>query len=392
MQAPRRFRAYTEHEIDRRTFLRSAFTGATLALTPAALWNGLILAQASPENLEGVLEPIRRTHNVPALAGAFLRGRELVALGAVGVRQARGTERVQSTDRFHIGSNTKSMTATLAAMLVEQGRLSWETTVTEAFPDLRTRIHPGFHRATLVQLLSHRGGLPEGPPDPEIWRQVWAMTGPLPQQRRSLVDLVLARPPASDPGTRMAYSNFGYAIAGAMAEQATRQSWEDMMRQMLFRPLGMNSAGFGPPGLAQPWGHRPDGCQPVTPGPEADNPQVIGPAGTVHCSMGDWALYASLHLRGARGEAGLLLRPESFEQLHSDRYRQRYAMGWAVLEPEWARGPALFHDGSNTMWFAVIGIAPARNAAMLAASNCGSEAGARACGDTVNALIARFIS
>ncbi|MGH2396271.1 MAG: serine hydrolase domain-containing protein, partial [bacterium] len=203
---------------------------------------------------------------------------------------------------------------------------------------------------------------------------------------------VLARPPVSDPGTRMAYSNFGYAIVGAIAEGATRQAWEDMMRQMLFEPLGMTTAGFGSPGLTQPWGHTPNGCQPVAPGPEADNPQVIGPAGTVHCSMSDWALYASLHLRGAQGETGLLLKPESFGHLHRDRYRQRYAMGWAVLEPEWARGPALLHDGSNTMWYAVIGIAPARNAAILAAANCGPEAGARASADTVSALIARFIS
>ncbi|MGH9509935.1 MAG: serine hydrolase domain-containing protein, partial [Terriglobales bacterium] len=391
VQTPHRFRADTERGIDRCTFLKSAVTGATLALAPAALWNGLNLAQASPENLEGVLEPIRRTHDVPALAGAFVRGRELVALGAVGVRQARGMERVQSIDRFHIGSNTKSMTATLIAMLVEQGRMSWEMTIADAFPDLVSRIHRGFHRATLVQLLSHRSGLPGDPANPEIWRQVWDLAGPPLQQRRSLVELVLAQPPVAQPGARMAYSNYNYAIAGAMAEQATGQAWEDMMRQMLFGPLGMTIAGFGSPGLAQPWGHTPAGCQPVTPGPQADNPPVIGPAGAVHCSMSDWAAYASLHLRGAQGESGLLLKQESFQQLHGDGFRQEYAMGWAVVQRPWAGGMALFHGGSNTMWFAVIWIAPARNAAMMAATNCGSQDGFQACDAAVGAMFGRFV-
>ncbi len=362
-------------------------------MAPSALWKKLTLAQTSPDNLEDLLEPIRRAHSVPALAGAVVRGREIVALGAAGVRQATGTERVQSTDRFHIGSNTKSMTATLIAMLVEQGRLSWDTTIAEAFPDLASRIHAGFQRATLLHLLSHRAGLPvDTGPDPVTAPQIRALTGPLPQQRRALIELLLRRPPAAEPGARFAYSNFGYTIAGAIAEQATRQAWEESIRQMLFLPLDMATAGFGSPGLAQPWGHTPDGCQPVTPGPQADNPAVLGPAGRVHCSMSDWARYASLHLRGAQGDSGLLLKPESFQQLHRDGFRQEYALGWGIAQRPWTGGAALVHAGSNAMWFAVIWIAPVRNAAFLAATNCGSDGGFRALDAAVGTMIARFLS
>lgn len=379
--------------MNRRAFLKSAAVGACAMFSSAALWNELARGQTAPESLDEVLEPIRRARGVPALAGAFVRGRDLIALGAVGVRRAGTSERAQSTDRFHIGSNTKSMTATLIAMLVEQGRLSWETTIAEAFPDLLSRIHPRYHRATVLQLLSHRAGLPEDLiPDPVIWPQVSALTGPLPQQRRALVELALARPPVYEPGSRMQYSNIGYAIAGAVAEQVTGQAWEELMRRMLLGPLGMGTAGFGAPGLAQPWGHTPDGCQPVQPGPAADNPPVIGPAGTVHCSMSDWALYASLHLRGAQGEPGLLLKSEGFQRLHTDGYRQGYALGWGVARPDWAGGPALLHAGSNTMWFALIVITPARNAALLAATNCGSDDGSQACNAVIGSMIRRYLS
>lgn len=382
----------THHRVDRRTFLKFAMAGTTAMLAPALLSSRRSAVSAAPEPLDALLEPIRAAHGIPALAGAFVRGSDLVALGAVGVRVLGMPEHVQPADRFHLGSCTKSMTATLLAVLVEAGKLTWEATVGDVFADLRLKIHPGYHRVTLRQLLSHRGGLPDDrTPDPTIQPQVRALSGPIIQQRRDYVALVLARAPASEPGTRMVYSNAGYVIAGAFAEQVTNQEWEALMRSMLFQPLGMASAGFGPPGVSQPWGHTQSGCQPVSPGPEADNPLVIGPAGTVHSSVADWGRYAALHLRGARGESGLLLRPESFAHLHRDAFRQEYALGWGLAQRSWAGGLALTHGGTNTLWWAVIWLAPARNAAFLAAVNCGAESGFRACDSAVGAMIRRFL-
>ncbi len=378
--------------INRRAFLKIAVLGAGAALFPAAIWERAAYPQAAVGSLDGLLEPIRAAHGMPALAGAFVRGRDLAALGAVGVRRAGTADRVEAHDRFHIGSCTKSMTATLVAMLVEQGKLSWQTTVAEIFPDLLGRIHSAYHRVTVTQLLSHRSGLPDDrAPDPAIWPLVRGLGGPTQEQRRALAEIVLSRAPAAPPGSQFLYSNLGYAIAGAFAEKVTGQSWEDLMRQMLFGPLGMPAAGFGAPGGAAPWGHAPPGCSPVAPGPDADNPSVIGPAGTVNCSMSDWARYAALHLRGAQGAPGLLVGPESFRRLHRDEFRQGYALGWVVVERDWAGGTALMHTGTNTLWYAVIWLAPARDAGFLAATNCGPESGFRACDAAVGAMIRRYL-
>jgi CubicO group peptidase (beta-lactamase class C family) len=373
----------------------AAAAGLSGAVLPALLRTRTAEGQAS-ENLNQLLEPIRARLQVPALAAAYVRSSGVHAIGAVGVRHAGTSETVQSRNTFHLGSCTKSMTATLLAMLVEEGRLSWQTTIGEIFPSLRGHIHPGYQKATLVQLLSHQAGLPEdGTEDPTLWPQLVSLAGPMLQQRSSFVELVLANAPVTEPGTHMVYTNFGYVIAGAFAERVTGYPWETLMRDMLFEPLGMETAGFGASGGDEPWGHAEDAddtrCHPVAPGPEADNPPVIGPAATVHASLWDWGRYARLHLRGARGESGLLLKPETFRQLHRDWFDQGYALGWAVHASETARGRALTHAGANNLWYAEIWMAPARDAVFLAATNCGSLGGLRACNASLNAMIRRYL-
>jgi CubicO group peptidase (beta-lactamase class C family) len=346
-------------------------------------------------NVADILEPIRREYKLPALAAAAIKDGRTAALGAVGVRKAGAVDRVGIDDKFHIGSCTKSMTATLCALLIQQGKLKWDSTIGEIFADQREKIHPDYQVVTLEQLLSHRSGLREDrTPDRTIWTKVRALSGPILEQRRALVELVLSQKPAAAPGTKHQYSNYGYTIAGAMCERATGRSWEDLMRDDLFAPLGMASAGFGPPGDAktvdQPWGHFASGAAstPMPPGPSADNPAVIGPAGTVHCSLPDWAKFAAFHLRGARGEEPRL-PAKFFEKLHTPLPgdEKQYAFGWVATDRDWAGGKALTHAGSNTMWFAVIWLAPNRNAAYLAATNVGHDTAFRACDAAIRELI-----
>src|SRR5437667_11507046 len=89
-----------------------------------------------------MLENIREKHNLPALAAAVVVDGKIVVTNAVGFRKNGGTEKVTVDNKFHLGSVTKSMTATVAAMLVDRGTLSWTTTIGEAFPELIQEIHP----------------------------------------------------------------------------------------------------------------------------------------------------------------------------------------------------------------------------------------------------------
>ena len=120
------------------------------------------------------------------------------------------------------------------------------------------------------------------------------------------------------PGEKEQYSNAGFTIAGVIAETVMGEDYEDLLRRLLFEPLGMRSAGFGAMGtpgrIDAPWQHRKDGDKliPIDPGPFSDNPPFITPAGRVHCSMADWAKYIQCILAATRGEEGLLRRPRRF--------------------------------------------------------------------------------
>ena len=357
-------------------------------------------SQASPESevtsLDALLAPIRDTYGRPALAAAVTRSDGLLAAGAVGVRKAGSDIAVTLEDRFHLGSCTKAMTATMVGRLVERGYIRWQSTLANGLSMIEQSIHEDYRTATLAQLLQHRAGLPDDrKPDMRLLR-IRALTGPLPAQRLAIAAMVLEEPPQTPPGDAMQYANAGYTLAGAIAEQALDKTWEALMAEQLFEPLGITSGGFGPPGdteiVDQPWGHRWAGNRlvPLPPGPLADNPESFGPAGTVHMTISDWARFAALHLRGARGQAKLL-RPASFEMLHGDPYDQDYGMGWVLAERPWAEGPTLMHDGSNGANMAVVWLAPNIDLAFLAVTNSGDAGAYPALDAVIGALVKRFV-
>jgi len=182
-----------------------------------------------------------------------------------------------------------------------------------------------------------------------------------------------------------------------MLEKAAGKPWEELLRTKLFEPLGMTSAGFGAPAsidkFDQPWGHTKKmlgGFEPVPPGPGADNPLAISPAGAVHCSVGDLAKYAAFHMAGERGESKLL-KAESFKKLHTVAAgNDDYALGWVVLKRPWANGRALMHNGSNTMFYVVVWMAPDKNSAVIVATNVGVNEAAAGCDEVASKLIVQY--
>ncbi|MEM7049687.1 MAG: serine hydrolase domain-containing protein [Acidobacteriota bacterium] len=332
------------------------------------------------DSLDGYLEEVRQRHALPALAAAFGRSDGPLAAGAVGVRRAGSHQAIELDDRFHLGSCTKAMTATLLALSVEAGDLAWSSTLGEVFPDLAAGFAPAYREVTVEQLLLHRSGLGDDRrPDRQQMAMLRGLTGPLDEQRREALTNILAIPPKHPPGRRMEYSNEGYIIAGAVAEAITGRPWEELLQERLFAPLGMTSAGFGPPGTVgavdQPWGHRElFGIPlPVGPGPFADNPPVLGPAGTVHATILDFLTWGTFHLRGARGE-GTLLAKTTFARLHEDSRNQEYALGWGVKRDSKGHR-TLAHAGSNTAFLAAVRVLPERDLVAVVATNSGAPRG-----------------
>jgi len=337
------------------------------------------------KEITDVLMPIRQKHKLPALAGAIVTSKGLTSVGAVGVRKAGEDVAVTVGDEWHLGSDTKAMTATLIGALVEQGKLRWDTTIEEALPELAADIQPELRKVTIVQLLTHVAGLREN----LDWRAI-SRSGTVREQRQAVLKMAGAKKLKSPPGTEFRYSNVGYVIAGAIAEKVANISWEDQISKTIFEPLGMTHAGFGGTGTAgkidQPWGHRANGEAAPRNGPDMDNPPVLGPAGTVHCPIGDWAKFIADQLRGAQGK-GALLRPETYRKLHTPVSGEG-ALGWLAVQRDWGGGTVLTHAGSNDMNFAVVWLAPERDFAVLVCTNQGGDGAKKACDEAAAGLIA----
>ncbi|MHC4424819.1 MAG: serine hydrolase domain-containing protein [Planctomycetota bacterium] len=374
-------------------------TGVVFLTIVLSLGGRTEVLHAGSKDIVEVLEPIRKKYALPALAGAVILQGQTTVWGATGFRKDGNDVKVTSDDKFHIGSCTKAMTATIVAMLVERGKLRWDMTLAAALPDIAEDMHADCRNVTLIHLLGHRGGLPppsQSWPEGKSFMDMHNLPGCAMDQRLSYARMMLHQEPQTRPGAKYVYSNAGYAIAGVIGEQAMNTPWETLMKEMLFDPLGMTTAGFGamgsPGNIDQPWQHRMEEGElcAIEPGRFSDNPPVIGPGGTVHCSIGDWAKFVTEHLKGAKGPSSLL-KPETFKALHTAAFGGYYAGGWRLTKRDWAAGLVFTHTGSNTMNFAVVWMAPKRAFAVLVASNQGGGDVEKACDEACWALIKEFL-
>jgi CubicO group peptidase (beta-lactamase class C family) len=346
----------------------------------------------APVSLNERLELMRAALGVPAVAAAVVHGDKIVAIGAAGLRKASSAQPVTLSDKWHIGSCTKSMTAALAGTLVDEGRMRWEMTVEEMFPHLSPELQPEWRGATLEQFLAHHGGAPTDLNEDGLWRRLWSRAGDRPKDQRAYLtrELLTKQKPAAPPGSTAIYSNAGYALVGHAIELAAGCSFEDLLRERVFEPLRLRSAGFGAPANIdrsnQPWGHLASlegGWTPATPGLTADNPAVLAPAGTVHASIEDLANYLSWHLTG-RSDSKPPLKPGTLSRLHVQYAASAHALGWVASQTD---GKALVHHGSNTMFYTVMWLAPEKSFGVVVCTNAGGSRGQKAVDTVKNALI-----
>lgn len=372
-------------KLDRRAVM------AALGAVPAVSLPGLVAARTGDEAVQAALDAVFERFAPVGLGAAVISREGLVASGVRGLRRKDGTEPARTTDAWHLGSNTKAMTAVLFARLVEQGLANWDLKIVDALPGEHD---PAWADVRVVDLMQHRAGLK----DDDVLGQAWFMTArgnpaTLPEQRLAVARKALATAPGGAPG-RFLYGNANYMVAAAAMEAIAGQDWQAMMVEQVFDPLDITSAGFGAPREPAPWGHLEQAGRKVAlpPSlPNSDNPAALGPAGTVHMTLEDYGRFLAVFLNDGQP----LLQPASIERLSqpAEGPPPAYGCGWIVLNQPWASadgttpGRVLAHDGSNTIWYATAAVAPARDLALIAVSNDGT-AGAQACPALIRALIA----
>ena len=343
-----------------------------------------------------------RKYNVPSLTIAVVRSDGIVTTQCSGVRKRGTDEAVELSDRHPLGSCTKSMTATLAAVVVEAGKIEWDTTISQVWPRADEKhLHPSLRDVTLNELLSHQSGLASDLKDLKDlkgneWLSFFEEKASPPLERRRMLNLILTFKP-EHPHGEYHYSNLGYVVAAAMLETKGGDSFENMMRRQVFKPLKMNTADFRTMALARKlkapllWGHRSDGT-PIDPRiVSAENPSVYAPCGTVNLSIADYARYAQWHLSNV--PVPLLSAQKTLDHLHTGQIDDpatggKYGCGWIVLNT--GLGRAITHGGNNTNSHALIWILPDKDFAAVACANTGENSGFLACDEAIRELMKRY--
>jgi CubicO group peptidase (beta-lactamase class C family) len=346
----------------------------------------VVLAQADPAavDLQAILERATLGHHIPGAVAWVSRGGEPVAAAAAGVRRAGGDDPVAMGDRFHLGSVTKSLNATLIAVLVDEGRLRWDETVEEMFPDWP--VHRSLRPVTLAQLLSHRSGI-AGFRDQGELADAPQLYGEPAAQRAQFVRWLVARKAAGDAGM-FAYSNAGITVAAAAAERVTATPWETLMRERVFAPLGMKAAGFGWPARdrdREPWGHHVWGDRRVAHDPNGNYEigAAMAPAIDIHLSIGDLGRFLSDQARGLAGKPALLKR-ETYRRMHG--LDGGAPLGW--MRQRMRDGHALsIHAGSAETFYAIAAVALDDAIEVGVITNDGD---ARAANDLFMSILNRF--
>lgn len=332
------------------------------------------------KQLENLVHELRASKGLVGLGAIVLRGDDLAQANSVigpvvrGERKKASQTALAAEDKWHIGSVTKAITATMLARLVEKQTLSWSTSISDVFSDVN-HIHADWGKVTLQHLLTHTSGAEA---NFSFWVSIKEPERGAARMkaRESAVMGVLKKPHKTQLGSAFNYSNVGYTIAGVLAEKVTNTPWETLIEQEIFTPLNLHSGGFGPPQdngktLSQPRGHTKNLFgKHIAASTEDDNTPIIGPAGIIHLSLKDLSLFAYEHLKGINGTSELL-KAETFQHLHQPLLND-YACGWVTKAPQNVHsvvGPVIWQNGSNGMWYALVAIMPHIHTVVAITSN-----------------------
>lgn len=333
-----------------------------LALRPSRATSGwYVTGHGGPAGFDAVIQGFMRARGIPCGSLAITCGGRLVLARGYSCGTA---SRTQPTSLFRIASVSKPVTATAVLRLVQDGRLTLEDRPARILR-LSTAADPRLDDVTVLHLLRHTGGWDRrisGDPMFDDATIAGALGTRLPIRQDDVIAYVTARGLDHAPGTRYAYSNYGYLLLGKIIERVTGRPYADHVRQTVLRPLGIRRMRLGRT-LVRTDGEVPYSSQ--LDGPTVMDPSgrtVPGPYGTFNqennafncgwlASAVDLARFATVY-----DGTTSVLSPASVEAaLARPGTRPKggyYACGWHVRPMAWSRDT--WHTGSLPGAYALV--------------------------------------
>jgi CubicO group peptidase (beta-lactamase class C family) len=346
------------------TILLLAVTASALPAQPGRL-----------RELDAYVQKAMAEWEVPGLGLVIVRNDSVVHAAGYGVRALGRPERVDANTMFAIGSSSKAFTALTLAQLVDEGKAAWDDPVTKHLPWFQLSDPYVTREMTLRDLLTHRSGLMRGD-------RLWYATG---NGREEIVRRVRHLEPTWSFRSAFGYQNIMYLAAGLVTEQITGRSWDDVVRDRIFTPLGMRNSLTsvkplaGLTNVAQPHTRIDDVITPIA-YRDIDN---VGPAGSINSSALEMAQWVRLQLgRGAvdgqrvvsEGNLREMFSPHTIiaidtasERLYPETHFRTYGLGWFLED---YRGRKVIQHGGNIDGMsALVAMMPSENLGLVILTN-----------------------
>lgn len=280
----------------------SLAVAASLLLAPARLQ-----AQEPYAGLESYVNAALKTWKVPGLAVAIVRNDSVIYTHGFGTLALGSTTPVDDRTLFEIGSSSKAFTATLVAMMVTDGKMKYDEKLADLLPDFRLYDPEANAEATVRDALTHRVGLARG-------ELSWLGAG---VSREEVLHRLRFLKPESPFRSRWSYQNVMYLAAGEAAARAGGDSWDHLVVQRIFTPLGMTSTVTAVPAdnrnVATPHGLIGDS---VFTKPHMDI-QDIAPAGAIVSNARDMAQWLRFQLNDGMVNGKRLVSHVALAETHA---------------------------------------------------------------------------
>lgn len=264
-----------------------------------------------PRDFDAYIDRVMATFEVPGLSVAIVKDGRVVLAKGYGVRTLGRPERVDERTLFGIASNTKVMTATALALLVEEGKLEWDAPVIRYLPGFQMYDPFVTRELTIRDLLVHRSGLGLGAGDLLWWP-------PSTYDRKEIARRLRFIKPQTSFRSAYAYDNVLYLVAGEVIETVSGTSWEEFVKTRILDRVGMtgsnvrHSASAAGGNVATTHARVEGRVRPVAPF-ASDN---TNPAGGVNSSAQDMARWVIVQLDSGRlGDGRRLFSQRTARQL-----------------------------------------------------------------------------
>ncbi len=335
-------------------------------------------APALPGAFDGFdkhVEKLMDQWEVPGMAVAVVRDGEVIYTEGFGVRDVEKGLPVTPQTLFAIGSVSKPFTALSVGMLVDEGKLDWDTPVVEYLPDFRLYAEYATLHATPRDLLAHRSGLPGH----------YMMIAATPFSREEIYRRLRYLEPTAELREVYQYNNLMYMTSGYLVGKVAGGTWEEFISERVFKPLGMKRSTFRGRHVSElddvaiPY-EKKHGEVAVVPFPTRS---VAAPAGGIISSAEEMAEWLKLYLNQGRIDGRQLVSPAVLREMHTPqmpiRYTpedasgpmEAYGLGWTIRP---YRGHYLVHHGGWIDGFVSwVSIMPRDNIGVVVLSNRGHQ-------------------